>query len=603
MRQRANKRKGKMTLTSKHENYFEELREQIMNPGKWDSERFVVFDHEPGLGKTIHACRFIGEMTRKHSYRVLWVQPFKKGGLLEATANAINESAGKPVALAVEGEDLRTDKQRQMVVEPQVLVITTRMYAQVCKGEHGELIKGRDILLIDEYPNLMDEIVISRRELSALYSHSVNIESEILDEMLDMFRTELRRLRIPTSEEQGHMIWTTFQNEEYRKYRVEVNKLLKSPEAKGCKELLMKFRQLFRHEAYYYNGAFYTYDDGYEYVRLKNNIILDANGDFFYLYQLSKQFVVKHQPKVHDYSQSTLHHYLINTGKQGLKDNPTFFDQVVETVKLQGRKGVLFVTDKENKPKLETAIISHYGEKGEKKETLADISRKLGVEISVEYHGNLLGRNEWRKFDTCVILKTPNFGYSSYTLMAYFFHTLDDEKSFRNIEMFRDDEVEPIRKTTIAAELFQAIKRINRDNSQEAEIFLFCSNEDAVAIVRKQLPGIQYVREQWCGGATTCHEDDQEQDDNGRTGQLKALILKYQAAGVDSVQKQELRLQIGDSKSAFSHRLSDLKWFLEEQGIINNGQHLRFNVRGDGIQEKVDESSKSEEDTRELVTV
>ncbi|SHJ73315.1 hypothetical protein [Alicyclobacillus tolerans] len=590
-------------MATKHEDYFEELRVQIMNPDRWDAERFIVFDHEPGLGKTIHAQRFVGEMTRKHPYRVLWVQPFKKDGLLDASANAINETAGKPVALAVEGEDLRTGKKRQSVIEPQVLVITTRMYAQVCKGEHEELIRGRDILLIDEYPNLMDEIVISRRELSTLYSYSVNIESGILDEMLDMFRDELRRLRVPSAEEHGHMIWMTFQSEEYRKYRVEINKLVKSPRVKDCRELLLKFRQLFRHEAYYHNGAFYTYDDSYDYVRLKNNIILDANADFFYPYQLSKRFVVKHQPKLYDYSQTTLHHYPVNTGKKGLKDSPALFDQVVKMVDLYGRKGVLFVVDKENKPKLEAAIISHYGDDGEREETLVDISRKLGVEISVEYHGNLLGRNDWRTFDTCVIVKTPNFDYGSYALMAYFFHALDKDKSFRNIELFRDVEVEAIRNSTIAAELFQAVKRINRDNSQKAEIYLFCSNEEAVGIVRKQLPGIKYLREPWGDGMTKCQADDEGQDEKSKLSKLKDLILKYKAAGVDSVRKQELRLQIGYSKSAFSHRLSELKSFLEEHDIINDGQRLRFQVQGGGSQAKSDQHSRLGEDTRELVTV
>ncbi|WP_067929606.1 hypothetical protein [Alicyclobacillus shizuokensis] len=138
--------KGKvMMIQHSHgvdKNYFAELREQITNRQKWDAEHFIVFDHEAGSGKTRQALRIIGEMTRDSDHRVLWVQLFSdERKRLDATADTINEYAGKFVAVAVDGEDTRTTPKKQRLIGVQVLVITHRMYAQICKGEHKELIQ------------------------------------------------------------------------------------------------------------------------------------------------------------------------------------------------------------------------------------------------------------------------------------------------------------------------------------------------------------------------------------------------------------------------------------------------------------------------------
>ncbi|WP_346428515.1 DEAD/DEAH box helicase family protein [Alicyclobacillus mengziensis] len=553
--------------------YFAELREQIMNHEKWDSEHFIAFDYEAGLGKTRQALRMIGEMFRNTDcpHRVLWVQLFSdKRKLLDATADEINKHAGRNVATAIDGEDTKRGR-KKTAIESQVLVITHRMYAEIKKSRHDELIFNRDILIIDEFPNLMREIRISTQDLSQLYRYSVYLESDILDEMLVMFRNKLRELRKQEIVNPGNFRWDTFASSEYKKFKAAINKLLESKGTKECRELLERFQQLFRNECYYHNGVFYTYDIRYDYVLLKNNIILDANG-FDYRYELSKRFIVKHQPKVYDYSRSTLYYYEVNTGKTALKKSEGFFERVVDTVELQGRKGVLFVTDIEHKPNLEQAIIKHYSDKDNQNEILADISRKLRVDISVEYHGNLLGKNDWRTFDTCVIVKTPNFDYATYVLTSYFFHAIDQERSFRDIPKFRDEEIENIRNGWIAGELYQAIKRISRDNTQPSEIRLFSSNEEAVGIVRKQLPGIKYVKEAWGVKARSKQENvekPKEQRLNERDWELITILRDEQKNGEIEIEFNKVRARFGEKhKANLTRRARRLAPILNEYGFL-----------------------------------
>ncbi len=594
-----------MTFMQFKTDYFTELREQIINPEKWDAEHFIAFDYEAGVGKTRQALRIIGEMLKDNNdcpHRVLWVQLFSdKRRLLDATADEINEHAGRSVAMAIDGEDTKGGRSKKTAIEAQVLVITHRMYAEIKKSRHYELIQDRDILIIDEFPNLMREIRISTQDLSQLYRHSVYLESEILDEMLVMFRDKLRELRNKEHLNPGNLFWGTFASSEHQKYKTAINKLQESKRTKECRELLERFQQLFRNECYYHDGVFYTYDNRYDYVLLKNNIILDANG-FDYRYQLSKRFIVKHQPKVYDYSHSTLYHYEVNTGKTALKKSDGFFERVVETVELQGRKGVLFVADMENKPKLEQAIIRHYSEQGEQKETLADISRKLRVDISVEYHGNLLGKNDWRTYDVCVIVKTPNFDYGSYALTSYFFHALDKERSFRDIPLFRDEEVENIRNSMIAGELYQAIKRISRDNQQPSEIYLFCANKEAVGIVRKQLPGIKYVKEQWGVRARRMHENTEkpkEQRLNERDWELITILRDYQKQGKAEIEFIKVRVRFGEKhKGNFTRRVARLAPVLKEYGILV-GEGI-FKFQASGVEEPVSEHGEA---VKELVMV
>ncbi|WDL98851.1 DEAD/DEAH box helicase family protein [Alicyclobacillus sp. ALC3] len=604
MRHRANKRKGKMTLISKHENYFGELREQIMNPEKWDSEHFIAFDYEAGLGKTRQALRMIGEMFRNTDcrHRVLWVQLFSdKRRLLDATADEINKHARRNVAMAIDGEDTKRGRSKKTAIEPQVLVITHRMYAEIKKSRHDELIQNRDILIMDEFPNLMREIRISTQDLSQLYRYSVYLESDILDEMLIMFRDKLRELRREELINPGTFQWGTFASADYKKYKTEITKLLKSKKTKDCRELLERFQQLFRNDCYYSHNVFYTYDIRYDYVLLKNNIILDANG-FDYRYQLSKRFIVKHQPKVYDYSTSILHHYEVNTGKTALKKSDGFFDQVIDTVELQGRKGVLFVTDMEHKSKLEQTIVKHYSDEDNQNETLADISRKLRVDISVEYHGNLLGKNDWRTFDTCVIVKTPNFDYATYVLTSYFFHAIDQEYSFQDIPKFRHEPTDNIRNYWIAGELYQAIKRISRDNTQPSEIHLFCSNEVAVGIVRNQLPGIKYVKEHWGVNTRSKHDNTEkpkEQRLNERDWELITILRGYQKEGNAEIKFIDVRSKFGEKDGAnFKRRAVRLAPVLGAYGIIvGNGV---FTLRVPGIEEPVSEQNGA---VKELVVV
>ncbi|MEC2157665.1 hypothetical protein [Virgibacillus halodenitrificans] len=79
-------------------------------------------------------------------------------------------------------------------------------------------------------------------------------------------------------------------------------------------------------------------------------------------------------------------------------------------------------------------------------------------------------------------MKTPYYDYLSYALTYFYYRSLDGEK-MEDIKVFHNEKVEEIRKTTVAGEVYQAIKRINRDNSQSAEMIVCTGYQEAMEIV------------------------------------------------------------------------------------------------------------------------
>ncbi len=556
-----------------HDSYFQELREQILdNKNKWDNEHFIVFNHEAGTGKSRTTHRILGEMTKEYDYRVLYVQLFVKNDELTNTVNAINKYAGKDVACGIAGDDIRKKNQRQRAVESPILCVSHRMYQMICQGEHRELVKNRDILIIDEYPNLVEKVTFNCQDIGDLFVSNVGDGCQEIDELARMLRQLVceNRKKCKTNTE---MVFLDFQSVEYERYKAVATKLLKSSSSdKEQIERLKKVQQILENGAYFYEGGLHTFDSSNELLLLKSNLILDANG-FDFKYQLSNKFILKKQDKFYDYSHSQFFHYVVDTSKTGLSKYINFNQRVLNEISFEGCKGVLFITDKQNKQALEREIEYHFSNYGD---NLKEIENNLGCKIRVDYHGNLKGVNYYRTFDMVVVIKSPIFDFLAYGLTNFFYKS-KDKIPVGNISVFEDEDIEKIRKTSIAGELYQGMKRINRDNSQSAKYYVFCNNQDVIDIVVEQFPGIQYVRRELVVEKKRVEDVKPEQAENPKVAEVKKLLLEYRQSGLKSIKKQELREAVGiRHKSNFTKLLHSLEKFLSDNFIIAKGQHLIF---------------------------
>lgn len=554
--------------------YFNELKEQIIDQEMWDAEHFHVFDYEAGMGKTRTAQEVVGELTKEHPYRVLYVQRFVRDNELDNTVSTINQHAGREVAVRYASEDAKKKGNKKKAVEAQVLCITTNMYLQFCKGEHKEFWTDRDILVIDEYPDFIERISVSLQDIQNLWG-GWGFQFAEMDLLANNLRNDLaliqEKANVPKVDK---MIFVDFISSDNKISGELLRELTAIETEKEKRELLNKFLQLLQNGCYYYEGQFHTFQRN-TLVMLKSNIILDANG-FDYRYELSDKFILRKQGKMLDYSRSTFYHYEVNTSKSELKQYADFFENVLDKIQVEGKKGVLFVTDKENVNPLIQTLENHLRQYGE---TLEEISAHTQTPINVDYFGNIIGVNNYRHYDTVVLLKTPYFDYLSYAL-SYFYFQRTDLKPVADIEIFQQIDVESIKKTVVAGELYQAIKRINRENSQQAEFHVFTDYQEAIDVVLQQLQSVNYKAVKM-EVARKRKYDNSKRAGNSLTQQrvllLQDMLMQYKNEGRASVKKADVREAIGvQDKGNFSKFLRSIMLFMEANRICSKGQEFVF---------------------------
>jgi len=569
------------------DHYFNELEEQIMNKKKWDQNRFHVFNHEAGTGKSQNTfrllggmfkrntCKMLAEISQQKPYRVLYVQQFVKDDQLVITAETINSFAGKKVAMAFDRDDNKSKKRRKLAEESPILCISHNMYLQICYDNNGYLFEDRDILIIDEYPDLLRKVSIKYNDICDLWMESYKYKSDTIEVLASKFRKWFNnRSYQPDQLKTNQMQFIDFIDKEYEIVKNELKQLIPSISNKKDKELFFKFQQVIENGCFFYEEGFHTFDNRLKLKLLDNNIILDANAGFDHRYNLSKLFHVRKQPLYFDYSHSTLHHFKINTGKNALSKLIDFPKQVYEQLTPEQKKNLLLITDLDNKSKFEEDLKDRFLTLGVDNDKLQELVDK---KVKIDYFGNIIGVNTYRDFSAIAVVKTPNYDYLTYAL-TYFYYSFMENRKVGDIEVFKHDEIEKLRVSAVAGEIYQAIKRINRDNSQSSQIYVFTDYQEALDIVLQQLPNIKYKTNEFKVHKRKKSSDNQEKRETlfeRKVENTKKFLLEFREKGEKSVQKKVLREEIEETdKSNFSKILRAMAPFLEENNFLNKGQKI-----------------------------
>jgi hypothetical protein len=552
-------------------NYFNELKEQIINKEKWDKERFHVYDYEAGVGKSRNTFRFVGDMTKEYPYRVLYVQRFVRDDELNQTVALINEHAGREVALAFTGDDSKSKKQKDKARNAQVLCITHRMYREICRGSHPVLIDNRNTLIIDEYPDLLEKISVSDRDVGYLWFVQYKFRNETIETLAHMLRDTFSECNKKMAHDKANqMVYIDFHEPEYSEIKSKLPNIIESISDKPDKILLSRMLQIVTNGCFLYEKKLHTFDNQFKFKMLDNNIILDANG-FDHRYSLSNKFHIRHQPKSYEYSSSTFYHYEVKTSKKELSRQINLHEQALEKISLIKNERTLFITDKESQTQLEEKIGDFLSSTGMDD---TEIATAINENFKVDYFGNIIGVNSYREFENVVVLKTPNFDYLTYAL-TYLFYRRIDNKPVEDVCVFRHEEVESIRKSAVAGEIYQGIKRINRNNSKQAKMYVFTTNQDAVDLILQQLPGIQYKKEMMDVNKRRIETNTKKTKFEEQVEVVKATINVAVSEGRDSIQKKEIRNSLGEiDKGNFARIIKACQSFIESQGYKNEWQRI-----------------------------
>ncbi|WP_026673770.1 hypothetical protein [Alkalihalobacterium bogoriense] len=549
------------------ESYFLQLKEQIFNRTLWDPSRFMVFNHEASSGKTRWGLAYLAELVMTTDARVLFVQKFAKeladeAGALKKTAQEINRYSKKKIAGYINSKmNQKHHKEVDEILKLPILVITHKMYQQICRGLHSNFIKDRDVLIIDEFPHLVERLSVSFRDFGTIWSNAhlfknqAEIESMAYDlkMLLQSYQDEKNyKTKIPL---------IRFNKEKHLEYQALIKDCLQSaPNNPKLKTSLENLLHIIENGCMYYQSGFHTFNHDIEYKLLKNNIILDANAEFEKRYELSPLFHVVLQPKYYDYSSSTFYYYKGNTSKTSLSKKKKFFETVLNRLDLNHKEKTLFITDKERKADYEIQLAMEYTDEPVK----VNQKPKLGfVELenhsAVDYFGNLVGVNTYKDYQHAVILKTPYFDFPSYVLDYLFFKG----EGIKDGELFSADDFTKVRDSIVAGEIYQALKRVNRSNRLNSNFIVFMNNENVLQMLVNQFPNIQLIRDE------IQVQREKKKRTNTNKEKAKAVLLQKKKEGREEIRKKEVRDKLGIyCASNFKKILNEL----EQEGFFKENQ-------------------------------
>ena len=464
---------------------------------------FTVVGCEAGIGKSVETDRIISEYINRHGNsgrKFLLVKRFVAD--INQSTHYINKNStiNEPIALGISHDNWKEIelKPEQIPMYPVVIITHSRYFRLSQEPNYRQYFeRARHTLIIDEQldlPVYSFSGQLFQEMYSSLPSHT--LVTKLLAVCQGLF-TEITRLRhikannfilkanpqvdiklVKEFEDDYRANFYQFKNESARSKVENFIKLLHSLQSNVC---------------LYNNGRLSTYNKFVDRWKLSNNLLLDANAGIDRRYKYASDFVVDCPDKIIDHSGTTFHSVFFNTSKSNIgKVKDTYYDKVCGLIKQR------------HDPKDKTLIVTHY----QHEKYLINSLRNHGVdrigmgecsnheEISSAHFGAIIGQNHWRDFNKVWVIASPNLPMEVYPLHWAFFK----QSPIRNHSLqmiaspgkysFKNRAFEDIRHGCQVCEIYQAIKRINREGHLTSEIYVVNKNKDILNEVIAQLKNV-----------------------------------------------------------------------------------------------------------------
>lgn len=501
---------------------FEEMKrvlKETISAKRNISSNFKVFAWEAGLGKSKFSTEFVAEAiintfgsdSNKGFPTFLIVKKFKSD--VEETVKAINLALGNfngvntgnewVIGITSENwDDLR--KHPDKLNKSLVLVITHQRYIELCKEELPPLFGNRETLIIDEkiqfptYTYSKAQYDIVRAKLPYKFQKK-----------FDFLNDELLK-RLEALDEKGKnkiiTIKVDFESSSIEFFLKQLNQAgLDS--VKEIKEFFNEINFFYNQEIIYNNSIFYSYNRALKLRKLVNNIILDASATLDSVYH-GEDFLFIEKRRIVDYSNSTFIGELKNSSRSAIvKDPKKYMNDAVrgaaEIIKSERR--CLYILHKSELKSISNALkevnVSQESyHLPETKKNLQEENENESVtdlkdyKLAINWYGNIIGQNNYSEFNMCHIIGTNNLPYPVYLIQYAIYQELQSLNQFdMTLEKgeFLDVELESVRKGFLAAEFYQAAKRIQRNCNPKAIFILVHHSEHVIQMVVNEMKNIK----------------------------------------------------------------------------------------------------------------
>lgn len=484
--------------------YKQKLREKIVNgqneieicedsPFFLSKNRnvFRVFSLECGTGKSFTALMsIILKYTNTFQKGMIYVTKLIKDG--NNIAQEINSAFQEDVAFALNSETVNGNiDMEQKIKKYPIIIITHEQYKILAKNKtlRKKFVANRELLLIDEWLSLCEKKEITRSDI-------VLLESQLQDKyLIDLFHEitlEIEKCLI--KETKGRKFFNAESN--VNEIRKKCNKLKGMINENLDDNSLASFgntkKELCRqidNIVHFYNETcllwehkLYTIDRTLKYWTLNNNIILDASASLNGAYRLRKNlFVLEDYKSVLDYSKWEIININENSSQNGQKNYTNYFEIVKKIADNLGKDETLIVDKKENANK-----------------------QYFGYHSS--YYANLRSNNNYKDMKNVIIAYTPYLPDID-TVLEYMYFSQNDYCNEEDSETYwwceitewtgrknggiyelSNKDFEFYRKEQVANEIYQAIKRVNRDMTRNTKVVFITKDTQVFDMVTAMLP-------------------------------------------------------------------------------------------------------------------
>lgn len=472
---------------------------------------FNVFDIEAGCRKTRTAESALIEAYYKYGRKSILVR--RNDEDCRESMKIMNEAAKSDIAFAYNNEDVSLSDLKhvnKILSTIPIVIITHQKYRVLMKDSNKRKLFSNDRknLIVDEFISTVEVISVSEADIKTfriLFKKDPIISQAFEKAMkwiVDFFMTwnkenSCRRFVNIDDEHPSKnfnelikLIKANVTNEILTEWKygifectnpVETNiDLLSSLKTvKMLCDRLMEYKQLFTEMCVYNDKKLYTTDPRNNYWFLDNNIMLDASGELQSAYALNHdEFSLQHCEKVLNHSNWKIINIPVNTTSAGKERIINFYDVVNEEIKKYG-KDILVI-----------------GKKNEM--DMIDVP-----EDNKGYFGNVTGSNKWYDIKNVAIIQTHNLSDVDYILKYLHYGKKKIEEKINlsgyrsgrtgySSYSFKDERLEEIRVRWIASEIYQAIKRVNRNMQYNTDVLIFINNEKVIELLKSQMKNCQY---------------------------------------------------------------------------------------------------------------
>lgn len=477
------------------------LRNQIITTDTFSIDSHIqVFPIEASIGKTQTLIKAVIDLPSE--IRVLVVTKLKEEQY--RLYRAIYEVLGDQVIMY----NADSVMEHRQILNSKIVIITHEKYRKLCgdRKEADIFTYNRQLLLIDEQVDLLTYfklnvnilndlgIILEGTEVWKTYTELVaplkqEIDSQFTENTKNQWIKEpFQCLNVEEKVSQicSYLAHSHFSSDSF-----------KGTQIKDKDELMKQIEEI----KYYFNTPYLLIDkQGIHSANLNIKhlegfnriIILDANASFVEIYK-SSMFKVHEFGKVINHFNTTLFHIKHNTTKT--KKNRTLdylipIQEYIQCNTSEDDEFVIFGSANESDPN--NSVLIHDG-------------------LEVVTFAGSRGKNTWAHCNKAFVIHTQALSPINYVFQYIYYFPSEAEEmlgnndsiqfgkgSLKTWEFVNNQRLQSIYATDIAGNMYQAVKRIDRNleaRKEHVELHIMTVNQQVVDIVIAQLKGLREVRE------------------------------------------------------------------------------------------------------------